>query len=115
MCENCTRNREDLLVKIRELANFEGELYEEISKVISLDDFENDDEREQKIQSEIMQALAVRCALYVGNCPTADEHGAPPSLILGIWAGSCMQMEAQIHMAERASEAFRSLFGMGRN
>lgn len=69
--------------------------------------------RDCLIAAQIAVAAAVMASRTTGY---TAEGGEPPSIVLGMWAGEVMSMEAQ-RISSISSEAnmIRHLFGMGNN
>lgn len=47
-------------------------------------------------QDEIMAMVALRCSVIASLTPDGALEGAPPSIVLGSWAGVAMESEIRI-------------------
>jgi len=101
MCEKCKERREEMWTEIRDLMNYNrrarGPLAEMLHDGISsfCEEHPNYSEDEIRAASDGLRAqfIAIRCAFIARSCPETEFHGAPPSIILGSWAGEAMRME----------------------
>ena len=137
MCKDCTAQRNAIRVDL--IALLEGDpdsrLLERVNAHVDRTVkeilnkrirpiLERHPEMEMPSMSEIREAVkdcliasvcALGCAAMASSTPGyTDEGGEPRSIILGMWAGSVMEGEAEIFTNEIMDHA-RSMLGMGDN
>jgi len=106
MCDKCQERRDEMWTEIRDILNFNrrarGPMSEMLAEGIESFCNEHPDYTEEQVRTATdgirAQLIALRCAFIARSCPETEWHGAPPSIVLGAWAGEAMQHE-QMHSA----------------
>lgn len=80
-------SRDELWTEIRQLVLSDGPASESLDKVMEEEDIP--DEAREEI---VAQLIAMRLALIVRECDGFFK-GAPPHVILGSWAASCLPQQ----------------------
>lgn len=102
MCERCDKAREDMWAEIRDLLNYnrriKGPLSEQVEESIASAIEAGMSEENSIHASELLRAemIAVRCAFIARAIPDQQFHRLPPSIVLGLWAGTTMEAEQTI-------------------
>lgn len=113
MCERCENLSEEMWAEIRDLLNYnrkiKGPMSERLEEHLeSARDHGASDEDIAHLKDVLRcELIALRCACIARMIPDQEFHQLPPSIIMGIWAGTTMN-------AERASvlgSLMNSLFG----
>lgn len=100
MCENCIVIREQMWAEIRDLLNYHRPVKGPMSQSM-YDHLEqakenglSEDEAAMLVDEMRAELIAVRCAFIARTLPDSQFQGMPPSIVLGAWAGTCMQGES---------------------
>jgi len=109
MCDKCEQRRDEMWTEIRDLMNYNrrarGPLAEMLHEGIESFCEEHPNYTEEQIAAAAdglrAQFIAIRCAFIARSCPETDFHGAPPSIILGAWAGEAMRYETSQSFAHQ--------------
>jgi hypothetical protein len=123
MCENCRTQCRIAIVALAEndedhpLVKMTREMTDsacsDLRRQAAIDGVELPDDMENEIFDSLIAAQIALTAAHMASKtdPYTDEGGMPVGMILGLWAGSCMQRDAE----QEFSNIARSLLGMGDN